>query len=235
MNYNIARNAKPLIAGVLVAASMLVAAPVKASLVQNGFINGSINVTLNRPGQSSQSVAVGGYTGLLNGAAFLSYCIELAQQVSFRTTYSNYTVGTVSGGPNTTVGGMGEAKASDIAKLSAAYFATSFATTTRTAAFQLAVWEIVHETLSATYNVNSGSFAILSDTDHGAARAQANTWLASLDSLTATAPMISLTSPTAQDFITAVVPVPSSAVLFAGGLLLGLWGMRGIARKKHNM
>ncbi len=128
-------------------------------------------------------------------------------------------------GPTTIAGDMGAARALDLARLARAFSASSFATTTQTAAFQLAVWEIIYETAGTPYDVNSGVFKVLTAGDGTAARTQANTLLASLPGLTATAPLIALNSPTTQDWIT-VVPIPSSAVLLAGGLLFGLWGVR---------
>jgi hypothetical protein len=211
---------RALVAGVALAASVVVSAPASASLVQNSFANGSINVTLNRPGQAGQSTSVGGFTGVFNGVSFMSYCIELAQQFSFGTVYNSYSSVPVASAPNTSP--MGPLKALDLSKLMAAHFATSFATTTSTAAMQLAIWEIVYETRT-TYDVNSGAFEVTAGDN--AARNAANLLLASLPGLTATAPLTALGSPNNQDFIT-IIPVPPSIALFAGGLLLGLWGVR---------
>lgn len=209
--------------GLLIVAALASAAPASASLVQTSFANGSLNMTVNRPGQSGQGVSVGGFKGTFNGAAFLSYCIELAQSFSFGTTYNNYTVVPVASGANTSP--MGPAKAMDLALLVAKNFTDSFTTTVKSAAMQIAIWEITHET-SGTYNVTNGTFSVNSgNTNVNAARTLANTWLSEIPGLTVAAPMIALSSPTRQDFIT-VVPVPPSIALFAGGLLFGLWGVR---------
>ncbi len=205
------------------AATLSFSTPSSAALVQTAFEKGSLSMTLNRPGQSNQQVRVGGFTGVVDGSAFLSYCIELAQSFSFGTTYKNYTVVPLQSAPNTSP--MGATKAMDLALLVGKNFTDSFSTTVKTAAMQLAIWEIVHETASA-YDVTSGFFnANAGNADVNAARALANTWLSELPGLTTMAPVIALGSPTNQDFIT-VVPVPPSLALFAGGLLFGLWGVR---------
>lgn len=198
-------------------------APASAALVQTSFANGSLNVTVNRPGQSGQSVGAGGFTGSFNGAAFLSYCIELAQSFSFGTSYNNYSVVPLASAPNTSP--MGAAKAMDLALLVGKNFTDSFTSTVKSAAMQLAIWEIVHET-AASYSVTGGAFNVnAGNANVNAARTLANTWLSEIPGLTVAAPMIALGSPTRQDFIT-VVPVPPSIALFAGGLLFGLWSVR---------
>ncbi len=212
---------RALAAGLCLAASVFASAPAAASLVQNSFANGSIDVTVNRPSVSGQQTSAGGFTGVFNGSNFLSYCIELAQQFSFGTNYTNYSVVPVASAPNTSP--MGATQAMDLAKLVAAHFSGSFASTTLTGAMQLAIWEIVYET-SGTYGLTGGTFEVTSSND-AAAVAQANTWLAGLGNLTAMAPIIALGSADTQDFIT-IIPVPPSLALFAGGLLFGLWGVR---------
>jgi len=220
-NVFMSRPLRALTAAVCTAATLAISAPAAASLVQNSFANGSINVTVNRPSVVGQQTSAGGFTGVFNGASFLSYCIELAQQFSFGTVYTNYSVVPVASAPNTSP--MGATQAMDLAKLVAAHFSGSFASTTLSGAMQLAIWEIVYET-SGIYGLTGGSFEVTSSSDAGAV-AQANTWLLGLGSLTATAPIIALGSPDTQDFIT-IIPVPPSLALFAGGLLFGLWGVR---------
>jgi hypothetical protein len=214
---------RALAAALCIAATLSISTPATAALVQTSFANGSLNVTLNRPGQSSQSVSVGGFTGKLDGSPFLSYCIELAQNFSFGTTYNNYNPVPLASGSNTSP--MGPAKAMDLALLVAQNFTDSFTSTVKTVAMQLAIWEIVHET-AGSYSVTGGLFNVnAGNANVNDARSLADKWLAELPGLTATVPMLTLSSATNQDFIT-VVPVPPSVALFAGGLLFGLWGVR---------
>ncbi|MBC7781591.1 MAG: hypothetical protein H7125_15975 [Proteobacteria bacterium] len=205
-------------AGLCLLASIAASAPASAALTQNNYVNGFSDFTLNRPGQSGQSVQAGGFSGVFNGAAFISYCLELAQTFSFGTTYNSYASVPVASAPNTSP--MGGAKASDLSRLMGSYFAGSFASTLTTTAMQLAIWEIVYETGPA-YTVDAGGFEVTGG-DAGS-RALANTYLANLGSISA--PLLALGSPDQQDFIT-VIPVPPSMALFAGGLLFGLWGVR---------
>jgi len=74
------------------ASSLLVATQAAAALVQNSFASGSLHFTLNRPGQCGQSVSAGGFTCIFNGKAFMSCCIQLANDFRIGTAYANYTV-----------------------------------------------------------------------------------------------------------------------------------------------
>lgn len=218
---SISRSVGRAFAALSIVATLATSAPATAALVQNNWANGSLNVTLNQPFQSNQSTNVGGFTGVFNGAAFLSYCIELTQQFSFGTSYSNYSVVPVVSAPASLP--MGAAKAMDLALLVGQNFTDSFTSTVKTVAMQLAIWEIIYET--GAYNVENGAFNVnASGGDVNSARTQANLWLSQLGNVQGS--MIALSSPDRQDFITTVVPVPTSAALLAGGLLFGLWGTR---------
>lgn len=213
-------------AALSIVATLATSAPAAAALVQNDWANGSLNVTVNRPTAPGQSTAVGGFTGVFNGAAFLSYCIELAQQFTFGIAYHNYSVVPVASAPGSSP--MGPVKAMDLALLVGKHFTDSFTSTVKTVAMQLAIWEIVYETPVQTYDVKLGAFNVnAGDANVESARDQANTWLTGLSNLNdrVYAPIIALGSRDEQDFIT-VVPVPTSAALLAGGLLFGLWGTR---------
>lgn len=214
-----------------------------ATVRQTGFANGQITFNLIRPDVNNtnsgnpvtqNSIRTGGFTGLLNGQAFLSYCIELLQTFHFNTDYT-YTVAPVASAPNTHTAtstnppaGMGAAKATDLSRLLGGFFAGSFATTVRSAAMQLAIWEIVYETPGGGYDVSSGGFRVSGNlkVNQSAAVTQANAWLAVLGSQPML-PLEALTHPDRQDFIT-VVPLPPAALLL-GTALLGIWG---VARRR---
>ncbi|MBY0437518.1 MAG: hypothetical protein K2W80_04940 [Burkholderiales bacterium] len=211
-------------AAVCVAATLSFSAPATASLVQNAFANGSLNVTIERTGRPDQNVRAGGFTGVFAGSSFLSYCIELAQNFKFGVNYTNYTVVPLASAP--TNAPMGATKAMHLALLVGKNFTDSFTSTIKTAAMQLAIWEIVHET-NSTYSVTNGHFKVDDgNNDVNQARTLANTWLGELSGLKTMASLVTLSSPTNQDFITTVVPVPPSALLLGSGLLLGMWGIR---------
>lgn len=231
-------------ATLVVALGGAAALPATAATVrQTGFANGQITFNLIRPdvndtvpGDSvtQNNIQTGGFTGLLNGQAFLSYCIELLQTFRFNADYT-YTVAPVASAPNTHTAtstnpppGMGAAKAADLSRLLGGFFAGSFATTVKSAAMQLAIWEIVYETPGGTYNVASDGFRVSGNlnVNQYAAVSQANTWLAALSSQPML-PLEALTHRHRQDFIT-VVPLPPAALLL-GTALLGIWG---VARRR---
>ena len=66
------------------------AAPV-LSLVQTGFANAGTDATLTTAGGPSVGTfRAGEFTGVVDGASFLSYCIDLAQHFYFGAAYGNY-------------------------------------------------------------------------------------------------------------------------------------------------
>jgi hypothetical protein len=235
------------IASATLVAALGVAAVLPASAAtvrQTGFANGQITFNLIRPDVNNtnsgnpvtqNNIRTGGFTGLLNGQAFLSYCIELLQTFHFNTNYT-YSIVPVATAPNTHTAtsvnpppGMGAAKATDLARLLGGFFAGSFATTVKSAAMQLAIWEIVYETPGGSYDVSSGGFRVTGNlgSTQNAAVTQANNWLAVLSSQPML-PLEALTHRDRQDFIT-VVPLPPAALLFATALL-GIWG---VARRRR--
>jgi hypothetical protein len=217
------------LASVTLAAGVFAAsAPASADFMrQANFANGSATVTVTSPALNGQTSA-GGFAGFFSAAAgtlmsspLLSYCIELAQNFNFNVTYDNYSVVPLASAPNTIIGGMGATKAFDLASLlGGGRFADSFTSTVKSAAMQLAIWEIVYEKAGDAYNVTSGAFSATASN----VRDQANVYLSQLG-VGGPAILAALTSPTNQDFIT-VVPVPPSAALLGTGLLFGLWTMR---------
>jgi hypothetical protein len=203
-------------------------APASADFLrQTDFANGSATLTVTSPALNG-STNVGGFkgfysatSGALLSSPLLSYCIELAQNFAFNTTYTDYSTVPVASAPNTIPGGMNTTKATNLAMLFGnGRFADSFTSTTKSVAMQLAIWEIVYETAGAAYNVTSGAFS----TAASGITTQANNYLAAMG-LGQAAQIAALTSPGQQDFIT-VVPVPPSAALLGTGLLFGLWTMR---------
>ncbi|MEE2023804.1 PEP-CTERM sorting domain-containing protein [Alkalimonas mucilaginosa] len=99
---------------------------------------------------------------------------------------------------------------------------------TSNAAFQLALWEIVHET-SANWNLRTGDFRVRTG---GVVRDLATNWLASLDSIESQFSLYVLTNPLSQnqlvfsgvplntpDPVTSV-PVPATLGLFGLGALM---------------
>lgn len=96
---------------------------------------------------------------------------------------------------------------------------------TSNAAFQLALWEIVHET-SSNWDLQSGNFLVNSN---GTARSLASGWLASLDSIESQFSLYVLTNANSQNQLVfsgvpldtpTPVPAPATLGLFGLGALL---------------
>jgi len=163
------------------------------------------------------TVEAGEFAGTLNGRSFLSFCVDMFQTLKFGKTYTDYSL--QSGWAY-----FGSAKANDIGRLATGYLGLVDDATT-SAAFQLALWEIVDES-RGTYNLRKGSFKA-SGRDARASIALADSWLANLPA-TSTYSLQVLASRTHQDVVmfsaaytpsASPVPIPGTAGLFLAGLL----------------
>lgn len=179
------------------------------------------------------------------GSSFTSFCVELSQYTASPVYFERVDVASVprpgsgSGNPST---GMGDPKADALINLFAKYYdPTAFALDSKNAvAFQIAIWEIVHESLGA-WDTTAGNFYITNTT--GAvdlARDRANLWLQDIASNTyawssnsylAGKELYGLTSATHQDQITLVAtPVPGGVIL--GGVGVSLLSLYAARRRK---
>ena len=185
-------------------------AGITATLIGNGFANGNSSMTLSTGLPLAENpVPTGGFTGTFGGNPLLFWCGELNQTFSFgdsqpytATVFTNSNLSRLF----TEAGGS----------------AGATSTATKSAAFQLAVWEILFEgTTSTPYSLSTGDFKATGDS---AALAQADTWLLNLGSFAASTILVSLTNPSHQDFITdfmppsLLVPEPGSLALLGVGL-----------------
>jgi hypothetical protein len=160
---------------------------------------------------------------------FTTFCIELTQDITWGQQYT-YTLTPLANAPtpgsSQTGGanGMGTGKATAISQLWAAFYPTIGTNGNLAAAFQLDVWEIEYNgvpTNPTTSNYFAGGNFQASGND--AVITQANTWLnylAANPNLPQAEGLVALTSSGAQDQLTQLVPVPSSATLAGIGFLL---------------
>lgn len=220
------------IAGAMLAAGVFMSsAPVSADPLQQlswavGTPNFSVSVQSTAAPLTGNVVTnAGAFSGTFNGSPLISYCIELVQTFVLPSGVMSYTAVPVSSAPiGSTSIGMGPNKATDLSRLFGSYYTASLGSIINSAAMQLAIWEIVYET-GQSYSLATGTFTASNgaNADYTSARAQANQWLQNLGNVLA--PLVALSNPDRQDFIT-VVPVPPSAALLGTGLLFGLWTMR---------
>lgn len=144
-----------------------------------------------------------------------AFCVELTTTLKSSTTYE------VTQGMGSW---QGTSRGVAIDRLFSSYYEDSKTSSEKSAAMQLALWEITNETLSSTYALSGwwygGNFV---STSFDGARSIANDWLSSLntDSITGKYDFYSLTSGKSQNLLTvteANLPEPTSALLMLTGL-----------------
>jgi len=203
--------------------SPAVADPVN-ELIPQGFVKGSQSFNLSIGG----NVSAGGFKGTWDAQSIIFWCIELTQYFGFGGDYTNYVP---SEPDNTTMTLLG--------KLFSEAYGSATSDEAHSAAFQLAIWEIVYDPLNL--NLSGGSFKVLSGNAGTVALAQG--WLDNLAQYTDTYHLFVLHSPTAQDFITtggpniprlSVVPEPGTIALLAVGLI-AIWFVAGGARRRRGL
>ena len=198
----------------LAAASLLAVGAVAAhadALTFDGYANGSASINYNILSVAvSGTPGAGGFTTHLNGGpSFVSFCNDLYQTLSFGGGISGYTA--IDSGvfafqnPTASV---------DLNKLFTAFGGVSTANSTNSAAFQVAVWEIVYET-SGSYNLTSGNASFSGD---AAAIATAAGWLGALGSVDAVDVTV-FHSDANQDVVSSSpIPEPGTYAMMAAGL-----------------
>jgi len=186
-----------------------------------GFLGGrSAGVDLDTPRNGNFSA--GEFTGLWNGNSFSAMCVDVNHDLSFGTTYTNYTAMTPAayGFTATQVGLFN--------RLYTDYYATSHTNGVNAAAFQIAVWEITYDGNGAL-NHGAGTFT-LGAGGNATAKSTAASWLSSLTPLASSAWTFTVLDSrvtggqsATQDLLVAIpVPEPETYALLLAGLgLLG--------------
>jgi hypothetical protein len=179
-----------------------------------GFAHGSetVSFSLVTPNTAaSGTVNAGGFATILNGgASFVSYCVDLYQNIAFGALYPEYTA------PATTHVFSNNRAYADLGRLYAN--AGVVDTSVEEAAFQIAVWEIAYETTPGAYALGSGAASFSGGSAAGGALGLAASWLAGLGSGAGRSISV-IESANHQDVIFAPVPEPSSYMLMLAGLL----------------
>lgn len=206
-----------------VAAAALLAGSAMAAHADNvmfsGYANGSqfIDFTIvSTPAPVHSQTNAGGFATTLNGGpSFTSFCVDLYDHISFGQTYSDYTA--VPGSAHAWTNPNADA---DLSRLFTSYGAVSTASSTNSAAFQTAVWEIAYET-SGSYDLAAGNARFTGD---AGSISQASIWLANLGTidgvdLTVLESVATRNGPGHQDVVfSTAVPEPGTYALTAAGL-----------------
>lgn len=171
-----------------------------------GLLDGVVIDTFSSA-RASPSVLVAGP----EPTAFLAFTAELTQTLKIGVPYDYAEVDGVTR--------FGADKAADLSRLLGV--APTFVTDAiSSAAFQVALWEIIYET-GPGYDLGSGAFTggpLTGDPATDAAFAQINTVLGYLDAYAPTVPVNALTNPTFQDLLVVTIPEPGSWALMLAGL-----------------
>ena len=173
-----------------------------------GFANGYETFSVTAP--SANNAPTGAFSGIWNGTPIVFFCAELTQFFGFGNNYTDYTASNPSG-PKFTL----------LSELFTEGFAHALDSPDNSAAFQLAVWEILDESGSPT-DLRGGSFHVLSDNGHSPTVDAANYLLTHLPS-TGLYTITLLDSPYHQNFIFGTLnlreaPEPSPLALLGIGL-----------------
>ena len=208
----------------LVAGAALCAAPLASAnlvtLIPSGFANGSESFNVSVPTVvDPNAVPTGGFAGTLDGNPITFFCFELTQSFGFGNNYT-YDDSIQTGG-----------KYDTLSELFTEAFTTSTTTTLNSAAFQLAVWEILEEATpgSLSPGVGQGTFYVTNDHGNTTTVAAANALIAGLPA-TGTYTIHLLHNDNNQDFIYGTQPlrqVPEPAPLtLIGAAMVALLVMR---------
>ena len=158
----------------------------------------------------------------LLGTSFFAFCADLAQPVALGQSYT-YQVGSAAELPQVQLRTGNPALAvARLEELWGRYYSQAGTSNTNAAAFQLAIWEIVHDSAAIPPSLSTGT-----TTATGVTATTANGWLSSLTgdrSSFAGMRLVSLVSANDQDLITAVAAPVTVSTPAPAGLTVGLFG-----------
>jgi hypothetical protein len=169
-------------------------------------------------------VGAGGFVGTWNGDPLQFWCAELAQTFSFNHSYT-YTASIPSNATFTMLG-----------QLFHEAYAGALSDSAHSAAFQLAIWEILYD---GDLDLGAGAFKVTNDHGHGATVTLAQGWLNNLGNYTDNYQITLLSNREHQDFITGTpprdccreAPEPAPLALVGAGLAAMIIGSRRRTRK----
>lgn len=174
------------------------------------------------------------------GNSFTTFCLEVTQLVSSTSTYTITSLaGELDPIPTLDSGGMGETRARLMQSLFDNHYGSALNSAFESAAFQLAVWEIVYEdtldqsgdvmfdVTSGTHRITGGSVLNNNSMLGLSAVDQANIWLNGLSDTDVTT-LQALTSGNSQNQVR-MIPLPGPA----GMAMAGLLGLAAVRRRRQ--
>lgn len=232
---------------VLAAGALAHAAPVAADTLRYegawyGAYYGSYNIRDTAPTALSMNVSAGGFRmtdtsgpTLAAGTSFMAWCVDIYHLLNTGSSGSSYALQTGSQffGAGSSVIGRLERLASYVVDNDGSAATTTLESaltgSLQSAAFQLAVWEIVNEGGSSGLNVSNGDFYVTGATTTVANLA--NGWLTNSAGWASTQVLSVWSGPNSTQDLAVFAPIPEPetyAMLLAG---LGLMGF--IARRRR--
>lgn len=206
---------RAVIAGVFAAATSVVPIANAGALIGTGYANGSQTFGLHYPPSHTGSPAAGGFVGTWNGDPLHFWCAELTQTFSFNHLPAyDYTASI----PN-------DATFTMLGQLFNEGYATALDSTKNSAAFQLAIWEILYD---GDLDLGAGDFRVTNANGHADTVQAAQDLLTNLHNFTDTYDIALLHNDDHQDFITGLpprgccakqVPEPAPLALIGVGIL----------------
>lgn len=217
----------------LCAAPLALADPV--TLIPTGFANGYESFSVhNVPAPIFNPLATGAFKGTLDGDPIVFFCFELTQSFSFNPPPPGYAY------DDSILTGS---KATSLSELFTEGFSTAIDSTSNSAGFQLAVWEILGETTPGDVNSPDGNFYVTDNHTNQTAQDRANTLLSGLSGSQALYTIHLLHSGdkegNRQDFVYGTLPLhqevpePAPLLLIAAALVAMLFARRFVGARRR--
>ena len=183
-----------------------------ATTVQFVNVGPGEQVGFTSPWISPTTANAGLYNLMVDSVATPSFCIDVAD-INNNNIFTDYFFSALSAAPPSPAGPMGSTAATDVEKLWAQYYPAATVNNQDAAALQVAIWEVIAQEATSPYSITVNG--------NDPVTIEAAAMIASLPTLTETAPLMALIGPDGpsgeQTFVVAV-PEPTTAGCFLLGL-----------------